>query len=72
MQNNPDFKDLFLCLNDARARYLVVGAYVESKYDDQPIFLLSRDDLIRAKRAAGRPQDLLDVASLESSRKQKP
>ncbi len=27
MQNNPDFKDLFQCLNDAGAKYLVVGAY---------------------------------------------
>ena len=53
MQSNPDFKDLFQCLNDAGARYLVVAAY---------------DDLIRAKKAGGRPQDLLDVASLESSR----
>jgi hypothetical protein len=27
MQSNPDFRDLFQCLNDAGARYLVAGAY---------------------------------------------
>ncbi len=27
MESNPDFRDLFRCLNDAGARYLVVGAY---------------------------------------------
>jgi hypothetical protein len=33
--------------------------------EDQSVPLLGRDDLIRNKRAAGRPQDLADVASLE-------
>jgi hypothetical protein len=152
MQHNSDFRDLFQCLNDAGARYLVVGAYavifhteprytkdldiwveatpenakrvwtalvefgaplhdltlsdlhdpdmiyqvgiepnrfdilmdvlglsfveawqnrIETKYDDQTVFLLSREDLIRAKKAAGRPQDLLDATALESSHKKK-
>jgi hypothetical protein len=33
--------------------------------EEQSVPLLGRDDLIRNKRAAGRPQDLADVASLE-------
>lgn len=38
---------------------------VTSQYGDQPIFLIGRRDLLANKRAAGRPQDLLDVALLE-------
>ena len=34
--------------------------------DGQNIPLLGKDDLIRNKRAAGRPQDLADVAALEA------
>lgn len=33
--------------------------------------VISVDDLIAAKRAAGRPQDLLDVQALEAAREQK-
>jgi hypothetical protein len=36
-----------------------------SQYGDQPISLIGRRDLLANKRAAGRPQDLLDVALLE-------
>lgn len=31
----------------------------------EPVFVLSREDLIRNKRASARPQDLADVAALE-------
>jgi len=41
---------------------------VASRYGDQPIRVLSLDDLILAKRTSGRPQDLLDVARLERIR----
>lgn len=34
--------------------------------DGQTVHLLGRDDLIRNKRAAGRPQDLADIAALQS------
>jgi hypothetical protein len=37
----------------------------ETTYGDQHIWIISRADLIANKRACGRPQDLLDVATLE-------
>lgn len=39
---------------------------VESTYADQPIHVLGLDDTIRAKKAAGRPQDLVDLKNLEA------
>jgi hypothetical protein len=39
---------------------------IQGPFGDQVVPLLSRDDLIRNKRAAGRAQDLLDVEWLES------
>jgi hypothetical protein len=38
---------------------------VESVYGDQRIWVIGRTDLATNKRAAGRPQDLLDLALLE-------
>jgi hypothetical protein len=38
---------------------------VASDYDGEPVFVLSRDELIQNKRASGRPQDLVDIAALE-------
>jgi len=38
---------------------------VLSRYGEQPIRVLALDDLILAKRASGRPQDLLDLERLE-------
>ena len=40
---------------------------VETSYGDQPMFVIGRACLIRNKRAAGRPQDLIDVVALERS-----
>lgn len=37
---------------------------VKVDFDDVPVTFISKKDLITAKRAAGRPQDLIDVASL--------
>lgn len=38
---------------------------ISSEYGGEPVFVVSRDDLIRNKRASGRPQDLADIAALE-------
>ncbi|MGI8819881.1 MAG: nucleotidyltransferase [Chthoniobacterales bacterium] len=38
---------------------------VAAKLDATPVFMLSREALIRNKRATGRPQDLADLAALE-------
>ena len=40
---------------------------VEIQFDDIPVLFISREDLIRAKRAAGRPQDLIDADLLSQS-----
>ena len=37
---------------------------MEIDFDGLPVPLISREDLIAAKRASGRPQDMLDVQSL--------
>jgi len=37
---------------------------VESRYGDQPVHFISREDLITNKRASGRKQDLLDLEAL--------
>ncbi len=41
------------------------GSRVAGKYADQPIFIVSREHLLRAKKATNRPQDQLDVRALE-------
>jgi len=40
---------------------------VEVQFDDVPVTIIAKQDLITAKRAAGRPQDLLDADSLEQT-----
>jgi len=37
---------------------------VDSRYGDQPVHFISREDLIANKRASGRKQDLLDLETL--------
>lgn len=39
---------------------------VAAEYGEVPAFVLSKQDLIANKRASGRPQDLADIAALES------
>lgn len=45
---------------------------VSSHYGDQPVSVLSREDLIRNKRASGRLQDLADIEKLEGKSKNSP
>jgi hypothetical protein len=42
---------------------------IETPYDGERIFLLSREDLIKMKRIAARPQDLEDVQALQAGGK---
>lgn len=42
---------------------------VELKLDDTPLYACSYEDLIRMKRAAGRPQDEADLIALEDARR---
>jgi hypothetical protein len=44
---------------------------VLSKFGDQPVAILSREHLIKNKRAAGRTQDLADVERLEGRSKKR-
>jgi len=48
--------------NDAWERSVAVD------FDDLPICFISRDDLITAKPASGRPQDLIDADQLSQSK----
>lgn len=41
---------------------------VPSRYGDQPLQVISRDDLIANRRASGRPQDLADVDALSKGK----
>jgi hypothetical protein len=40
---------------------------IATQLDNLPVFILSKELLIRNKRAVGRPQDLVDVTELESA-----
>ncbi len=42
-----------------------LASKVEAELDGIPVFILSKDALIRNKRAVGRPQDLADLKLLE-------
>jgi predicted nucleotidyltransferase len=44
---------------------------VETTYGGAPIRVLGLEDLITAKKAAGRPQDLLDATRLEQARQRR-
>jgi hypothetical protein len=41
---------------------------VEGDFDGIPAMFIGRDDLLTAKKAAGRPQDLIDIDSMQTPR----
>jgi hypothetical protein len=56
----PDFKELLSTLNAHKVKYL-------DSQKGLSAFMLSREDLITAKLAAGRPQDLADVDAIRKA-----
>jgi hypothetical protein len=42
-----------------------------TRFADQPVAVLSKEDLLKNKRAAGRTQDLADIEWLEGSGKKR-
>jgi hypothetical protein len=81
MPVNRDFKDLFSAFSAADNRIDILTeveglSFAEawsdrqmSSYGSVPIGLLNLDDLMTSKRAAGRPQDRLDLEWLEKAKK---
>ena len=47
------------------------GRRLDAKLEGLTVHVISRDDLIRNKKAAGRPQDLADVAWLEGRQQER-
>ena len=43
---------------------------VKAEFDSVPVLFIDRQDLIASKLAAGRPQDLIDAASLAQAKPQ--
>jgi len=54
---NSDFRDMLRLFAAHKVRYLVVGGYAAMHY-------LGRSALVKAKKRAGRPQDLADLDEL--------
>lgn len=63
---NPDYRDMLSALSDAEAEFVVVGAFALAAHGNPRSTVDVVELLIRNKRAVGRPQDLADVAWLES------
>jgi hypothetical protein len=67
MDLHPDFKDLLSALADTSAEYLVVGGWAVG-YHAEPRFT---NDLVAAKRAAGRERDQRDLKPEAARRKKR-
>jgi hypothetical protein len=72
---NPDFRDLLSAFSTAEVRFLVVGAHAVS-FHAVPRYTKDIDLWIEptpenAKRACGRPQDLLDAEWLEKAKRRR-
>lgn len=71
---NRDFVEMLSALSDAGVEYLVVGAHAMAVHGrpratgDLDIWaVLGLGELVRNKKAVGRPRDLADAAELESA-----
>lgn len=67
-----DYKDLLSAFHAHGVRYLIMGGYAMI-FHAQPrvtrdieAYFISKDDLIAAKLASGRPQDLADVSAIQN------
>ena len=61
----PNRIDLLTGITGVTTEQALAGKVV-AELDGIPVFILSKDTLIRNKRAAGRPQDIADLDMLES------
>jgi hypothetical protein len=66
---NSDFSDLLRLFDANQVEYLVIGGYAliqyaEPRYTKDLDLWIGAEATNAAKRAAGRPQDLLDVEQL--------
>ena len=61
----PNRIDLLTSITGVMTEEALAGK-VQAELDGIPVFILSKDALIRNKRAVGRPQDIADLTMLES------
>ena len=67
----PPFRvDLFKSLPGVRFQECYARA-VDGRWGDLAVWVIGVEDLVAAKRAAGRPQDLLDIETLEQAASKK-
>jgi hypothetical protein len=62
---NPNFKEFLSLLIEEKAEFLLVGGYAAADFYGLRIPMISKEHLIRNKKATGRTQDLLDLENLE-------
>ena len=60
----PNQIDLLTRMSSANTAE-IIGRAKEAEIDGLPVRMVSLDDLINAKREAGRPKDLVDVSELD-------
>jgi hypothetical protein len=60
-----DFVELLAAFAAAEVEQSAYARRINTEWDGVEISVMGREDLIASKRAAGRPQDLVDAASLE-------
>lgn len=76
MNTQPDFEKLLKFLEQNSVRYMIIGGYavayeeaeqhmIRGKYGDVEVNFIGKEDLLKNKKASGRPQDELDVKIIE-------